>query len=103
MMIDLMQYLYDAYLKDCKEAKKKSDVEKFVAFCRKHLLSTPPIGVFSARRGIGLKMSDGTEVPVLTQELGEDNSLFMPITKPTFDPLQHGINDTRAKNVFGGD
>lgn len=112
-MVDFMQYLQDAYIKSKEEEIKNTrkmarkvrasaEIQQFVDFCRKLLVSTPPVSVFTAIRGLGLKMADGTEVPILEQ-FPEDKPVsdVMPITRPVYTPGFSGISGMTSKQVFG--
>lgn len=116
---DLVSWLGDAYLEEYKkqyEAQvgvpgdisplvkmEREFVQRFVCFAIEKLKGTPPISVYMAMQGIGLKLVDGTEVPVLPQEdLTQPTNTWMPITNPVRNPATDGISDTRSIPITGG-
>ena len=117
-MIDLMTYLSKSYKESESEHQKlvdylmKNGDEKgvknicndlFVDFCKQHLKGNPPVSVFMAPYGLGVRMADDTEVTLLEPPVEEiEVPASIPITKPKSIPGQFGISDTKCVPVFGG-
>jgi hypothetical protein len=61
-------------------------LQPFLKFARELLNTNPPTSIYMATKGIGLKLADATEVPILAQpdltaSMGGDQ-YWMPITNP---------------------
>lgn len=119
---DLLDYLVDEYRKDRQEQHKEAEktwdeatmsvarnfnsyndklIGEFVKFARDKLKANPPKSVYTAIQGIGLKLMDGTEVPVLPQPAtGMDHQYAVPVFG---QGNVGGMSPNRTTAIFSGE
>ena len=104
---DLMDWLYTAFIQDALDRKEtlsdegRAATAAFVDWARKKLQENPPTGVFMATHGIGLKLADASEVPVLPQPQDVHLNAWMPVTRPVMHPQGDTVY-TPTLPIFGG-
>lgn len=105
---DMLEYILTEYEKELdnqdaeltEEAKKL--FESFVVFARIKLKSNPAVGMCVLEQGLGFKLADGIEVPLVNFPPANDPRNFvMPITKPNLHPSVSGITPTWSAPIFG--
>ena len=107
---DLLEYLFIEYRKKLDEQEQELTEEaeamfkSFIDFCHYQLKINPAVSVFPLEQGLGLKLSNATEVPLVTLPSLE-TAFFgsMPITDPKIFPANNGVNDVRCVPIFGKD
>lgn len=107
---DMLEYLFDQYRKklDEKEHELTAEAEEmfksFIEFCRMQLKINPAISTYMLEQGLGLKLADYTEVPLVNlPQLGMGFSGSMPVTTPPMHPAASGISGVASVPIFGGD
>jgi hypothetical protein len=106
--MDLMTYLLEVWGKHINEHNVKlagcdDPIGEFARFCQKHLTINPPKSVFMAQYGVGLRLTDGTEVPVTVQP--DEAATAASASMPIFGAGNYRKNDmqgTGCINIFGG-
>jgi len=117
-MSELMEYLFEGFKKDLVggnvvpttpnllfiDGSKNIDislVETFVQWSRKKLLANPPVSVMPLVYGLGLRLTDTSEVAIVTQPDAQRVRESIPITNPVFNPVTHGVSSIDSEPVFG--
>lgn len=107
---DILEYLFTEYKKKLEEkehelAKEAEEMfQSFIDFCRYQLKINPAISMYMLEQGLGLKLADHTEVPLVNlPRLGMGFSGSMPVTTPPMHPAASGISGVASVPIFGGD
>jgi hypothetical protein len=107
---DLLEYLFTEYRKkiDKDELELTEEAEamfkSFVEFCRFQLKINPAIAMCSLEQGLGLKLADHNEIPLVDlPRLGMGFSGSMPVTTPPMHAAASGISGVSSVPIFGGD
>lgn len=107
---DLLEYLFTEYRKklDEKECELTEEADamfkSFTEFCRFQLKINPVIAMCSLEHGLGLKLADHREVPLVDlPRLGMGFSGSMPVTTPPMHAAASGISGVASVPIFGGD
>ena len=107
---DMLEYLFSQYKKkleekECELTKEAEEMFKsFVEFGRYQLKINPAIGVCVLEQGLGFKLADTGEMPLVNMPLSNSNAPgCMPVTLPPMHPAASSITGVASVPIFGGD
>lgn len=107
---DMLEYLFGQYKKKleeqtCELTKEAEEMFKsFITFGRYQLRINPAIGVCVLEQGLGFKLADAGEVPLVNMPPLTSNAPgCMPVTLPPMHAAASGITGVASVPIFGGD
>lgn len=107
---DMLQYLYEEYLSKLEKEEfelsdeAKSMFQSFIEFSRQQLMTNPVIGLATLEQGLGLRLANYVEIPLVKLPQLEDKlNTSVPITRLFLHPAFSGVMPTTSTPIFGKD
>lgn len=96
---DILGWLLKEFVKENPNAAEAH--KAFVDFGRQKLKNNPPISVFNAGYGLGIRLADMTDLVIMQPPPQVSQSHYMPITMPQRNPAMEGISSTDCVPITG--